>query len=159
MKNWIRFTVIFTLSLFTLIGVIVFYQAQKPIGKAEERAEARAVEEGHLAEVTRAYPVNGAEPSITVLGKDKEGRTKAAFVPDGKKGEIRGVFLSDGISPNDALSVVREEMNVSDVLHVHLGSDASGPFWEVAFTGPDDKLNYVQMNFVDGSMRKKILNL
>lgn len=159
MKNWIRFTLIFTLSLFTLTGIIVFYQAQKPIGKAEERAEERAVEEGHLAEITRDYPVNGAEPLITVLGKDKEGRAKAVFVPDGKKGEIRSVLLSDGISPKEALSAVRDEMNVSDVLHVHLGTDKSGPFWEVAFTGPDDKLNYVHMNFVDGSMRKKILNL
>ncbi|EMR07379.1 hypothetical protein C772_00395 [Bhargavaea cecembensis DSE10] len=159
MKNWIRFTVIFTLALFTLIGVVVFYQAQKPISDAEKRAEVRAIEEGHLAEITRSYPVNGAEPSITVLGKDKEGRPKAVFVPDGKKGDIRGVLLSDGISPKEALSAVRKEMNVSDVIHVHLGTDGSGPFWEVAFSGPDDKLNYVQMSFKDGSTRKKILNL
>ena len=159
MKNWIRFIVIFSLALFTLIGVIAFYQAQKPIGKAEEKAESRALEEGHLVEITRAYPVNGAEPSITVLGKDKEGRPKAVFVPDGKKGDIRGVLLSDGISTKEALSSVREEMDVSEILHVHLGTDGSGPYWEVAFIGQDDKLNYVYMNFKDGSTRKKILNL
>ncbi|MFC7365602.1 MULTISPECIES: DUF5590 domain-containing protein [Bhargavaea] len=159
MKNWIRFTAIFTLALFTLIGVIVFYQAQKPIGKAEEKAETRAIAEGQLTEITRSYPVNGTRPSITVLGKDKEGRSKAVFVPDGKKGEIQGVLLSEGISPKEALSAVREEMNVSDVIHVHLGTDKSGPYWEVAFTGPDDKLNYVLLNFGDGKTRTKILNL
>ncbi|RSK24837.1 cell wall elongation regulator TseB-like domain-containing protein [Bhargavaea beijingensis] len=159
MRNWIRFIVIFSLAFFTLFGVIVFYQAQKPIGKAEEKAEARAIEEGHLIEITRSYPVNGTEPSITVLGKDKEGRPKAVFVPDGKKGDIGSVLLSEGISSKEVLSAIREEMNVSDILHVHLGTDGSGPFWEVAFVGQDDKLNYVYMNFKDGSTRKKILNL
>ena len=159
MKNWIRFTVIFTLALFTIIGIIVFYQAQKPFSTAEEKAETRAIREGHLAEVNRSYPVNGAESSITVLGKDGEGRPKAVFVPDRRKEDITGVLLSDGISPKEALSAVRDEMDVEDVLHVHLGTDGSGPFWEVVFTGRNDKLNYVYMNFADGKTRKKILNL
>ncbi|SEI64269.1 Uncharacterized protein YpmB [Bhargavaea ginsengi] len=159
MKNRKRFSIILVLAFITLIGVILFYTAQKPIGNAEEKAETRAIDEGHLTEISRSYPVNGSEPSITVLGKNKDGKPAAVFVPDGTEGEMRSVLLKDGIGFRQALDVVREDMDVRKVLHVHLGNDESGPFWEVAFTGPDDKLNYVHLNFGDGKVRKKILNL
>ncbi|MET3575166.1 DUF5590 domain-containing protein [Bhargavaea ullalensis] len=161
MKNWIRFIVIFLLALFTLIGIIVFYQAGKPIARAENAAEDRALSEGHLAEATKSYLMNSSGPSITVLGTDKDGRAKAAFVPDGKKGEgeISAVLLKDGIPAKDALALTRKEMDVKKVLHVHLGPSDAGPVWEVAFTGPDDELNYVYILFKDGTIWKKIMNL
>ncbi|WP_040228394.1 cell wall elongation regulator TseB-like domain-containing protein [Bhargavaea cecembensis] len=159
MKNWIRFIVIFLLSFATLIGIIVFYQAGKPIAKAEETAEAKALSDGHLAEVSKSYLMNSDTPSITVLGKDKDGRAAAAFVPDGEKGEVTKVLLKDGISAKEALNVVKEDMKVKKVLHVHLGQAEPGPVWEVAFTGPDDELNYAYILFKDGTLWKKIMNL
>lgn len=159
MKNWIRFILVFTLALVTLMGVIVFYQAQKPINQAEEQAEMRAIDEKHLSEITKSYSVNGMEASITVLGKDKDGRPKAAFVPDGSDGDIWTVLLKDGISSKEALSTVRKDMDIGKVIHVHLGAEEDSPYWEVAYTGTDQKLNYVLLDFKDGSVRKKILNL
>ena len=161
MKNWIRFIVIFLLAFTTLIGVIIFYQAGKLIDRAEKAAGERAVSEGQLSEVSKTYPMNAETPSITVLGKDEDGRAKAVFVPDGKKadGDLASVRLADGISAKDALALVRKEMDVKKVLHIQLGPAEPGPVWEVAFTGQEDELNYVYILFKDGAVWKKIMNL
>ena len=67
--------------------------------------------------------------------------------------------LADGISAEQAVANVKQELNVKKILHVTLGLEVEGPVWEVAFTSDNGKLNYVYVFFDTGQWWKRILNL
>ena len=160
MKNWIIFISVFLASLAIVISAIVFVHARAPYKDAEQLAESTAIQEGELVSVTDSYVYRGLSSNLTVIGKDSEGNDKAVFIPESESDkELSTVLLADGISSKETLELVRNEMEVKEMLHVRLGMEEVGPVWEVSFIGKNDKLNYVYILFENGKWWKRILNL
>ena len=161
MKNWIKFISIFIVSLAIVISVLVIWKSDEPFDEIEEQAEELALSSKALAKVSDSYVYNGNKPYVTVFGEDEDGNEKAIFVPinlDEKA--IQEVFLEDGITKGQALSVVNSEEEIKKILHTKLGYEEDiGAVWEITYKSNDDKLNYVYIIFKDGQWWKRILNL
>ncbi|MEG0386646.1 MAG: hypothetical protein RR642_18105, partial [Solibacillus sp.] len=85
---------------------------------------------------------------------------KAIFVPTNlEEDSIQDVFLKDGITEKQALSVLKNEGNVQKVLHIKLGYEEPGAVWEISYLNDKDKLNYVYILFEDGDEWLGIKNL
>lgn len=160
MKNWIIFIVVFILSLTLAISIIVLWKANAPIGKIEKQASELALTSKSLAIVSDSYVYNGNKPYVTVFGVDEYGKEKAIFVPITlEEKAIQEVFLEDGITNEQALSVLSEQKDIKEILHTKLGYEEVGPVWEITYTNDSEKLNYVYILFENGQWWKRILNL
>ncbi|MFF5995481.1 DUF5590 domain-containing protein [Lysinibacillus sp. KU-BSD001] len=160
MKNWLIFGIIFMISLGLAIVSLVLWKADAPFNKWEQKAEDLAIESKSLAIVSNSYVYNGNKPYVTVFGEDEYGKQKAIFVPISLEEDlIQEVFLQDGITEEQALSVLRNETNVKEIIHTKLGYEEAGAVWEITYTNDAEKLNYVYILFEDGQWWKRILNL
>lgn len=160
MKNWLIFGAVFILFLSLVISVLVLWKADAPFNDMEQQAEQLALETKALAVISESYIYNGNKPYITVFGVDEYGKEKAIFVPISlEENSIQEVFLQDGITKEQALSVLSNETSVKEILHTKLGFEETGAVWEVTYINEADKLNYVYILFEDGQWWKRILNL
>lgn len=159
MLNWIKFIVVFLLVLTSIITITVLYNAGKPFSVATKAAIESALSSGQVVSVSSAELFNGTVPMVTVFGEDADGEETAVFVNPQWKDGFEEVKLADGISAEQAVANVTQELNVKKILHVTLGIEVEGPVWEVAFTSDNDKLNYVYVFFDTGQWWKRILNL
>ncbi len=160
MKNWIIFGVIFTLSLVLVITSFVLWKADAPFNEKKQQAEDLAITSKSLAVVSDSYVYNGNKPYVTVFGVDEYGKEKAIFVPISlEENLIQEVYLQDGVTKEQALSVVNDETNVKEILHAKLGYEEAGAVWEITYLNDADKLNYVYILFEDGQWWKRISNL
>jgi len=160
MKNWIIFISVFIVSLALVISILVIWKSDEPFDEIEEKAEKLAISSNSLAVVSDSYVYNGNKPYVTVFGEDEDGNEKAVFVPISlEEKSIQEVLLKDGVTKEQALSVLNSEEKVNEVLHVKLGYEEVGAVWEITYTSGDEKLNYVYIIFEDGQWWKRILNL
>lgn len=160
MKSWIIFISVFIISLSLCISLFVIWKAGQPFTNVNEKAEQLAVSEGNLKEVSDSKVYSGSTIYITVRGKDENGEEKAVFIPTNPENEvIEEVLLKNGISKQQALSVVQDEFEVKEVLHTKLGWEQDTAVWEITFLNQNDKLNYVYLLFENGKWWKRILNL
>ncbi|CAM3055366.1 DUF5590 domain-containing protein [Filibacter tadaridae] len=157
--NWVKFIVVFLVSLTSVITIIVLYSADKPVSNAKEKAIEAVIQSGQLVSVNTAQPYNGKVSSVTVFGLDEKGVAKAVFVDENQKSDFKEVKLKNGIKADEAVTIVKQEIAVHDLLHVTLGMEEDGPVWEVAFNNEKGKLNYVYVLFEGGQWWKRILNL
>ncbi|MGN7479233.1 cell wall elongation regulator TseB-like domain-containing protein [Solibacillus silvestris] len=160
MKNWIIFSVVFILSLSLVISVFVFLKANAPFNEIEQKAEKFVLDTKALAVVEHSYVYNGNKPYVTVFGVDEYGKEKAIFVPMSlDENSMQEVFLADGITEEQALSVFYDGTSVKEVLHTKLGFEEPGAVWEITYISESGSLNYVYLMFEDGQWWKRILNL
>lgn len=160
MKNWLIFISVFTVSLSLVITILVLWRAETPFRSIEEQAEQLALDAKALAIVSESYTYNGKHSYVTVFGVDEYGDQKAVFVPTNlEEDSIQDVFLKDGVTEKEALSVFKKEGNVQKILHMKLGYEEPGAVWEVSYLNDKDKLNYVYIMFEDGEWWKRITNL
>ncbi len=159
MLNWIRFITVFLIVLTVIIVVTVFYSANKPLTSAKEQASDQAIKSGQLVSVDSVQIYNGTQSFMTVFGVNEKGEEIAVFVDENSEKDFGTVKLEDGITSKQAVSTVKEELDVKKVLHVTLGVEEAGPVWEVAFKSDNGKLNYVYVYFESGLWWKRILNL
>lgn len=160
MKNWLIFGVIFIASLALVITSLVLWKADAPFNDMEQQAEELAISSKALAVVSDSYIYNGNKPYITVFGVDEYGKEKAIFVPISLEEDlIQEVVLQEGITEEQALSVISDETDVKEILHTKLGYEEAGAVWEISYINEADKLNYVYILFEDGQWWKRILNL
>lgn len=160
MKNWFIFIAVFIISLSLVLSIFILWKADTPFKEVEAQAEHLAVEEKYLALVTESYSYNSNQSYVTVFGEDEYGKEKAVFIPTNlKKSGVEEVFLEEGISSEQALSVLKNEGKVKEVLQVKLGYEEPGAVWEITYLNDADQLNYVYILFEDGQWWKRITNL
>ena len=160
MKKRLLYSVMFTFIACLAISVFVLWKASKPENDIRKDAEAFALETKALAVVNDSYAYNGNSPYVTVFGVDEYGEEKAIFVPITlKENAMQEVFLADGITKEQAIAVLTNEVNVKEILHTKLGYEEAGAVWEITYKSKQDKLNYVYVLFEDGQWWKRILNL
>lgn len=159
MLNWVKFITAFLLTLITVIAITVFFNANKPIASAKNRAEEVAIQSGQITTVRDVQPYNGTASLVTVFGVNKDSEQVAVFVQEAEAKQLKEVKLKDGITAKEAMQIVVKDENPDKVMHILLGLEENEPVWEVAFKANNGKLNYVYLQFKDGKLLKRILNL
>lgn len=121
MKNWIIFISVFIVSLALVISVLVIWKSDAPFDEIEKKAEELALTTKILDVVSDSYVYNGNKPYVTVFGEDADGNEKAVFVPISlEEKKIQEVFLKDGVTKEQALSVLNNEVKVNEILHTKI---------------------------------------
>ena len=112
MLNWIKFITVFLFVLSSIIIVTVFLTANKPMASAKKSAIETAIQSGQIVTADYAQLYNGIHSGVTVFGADKDGEKKAIFIDEIKKDEFKEVKVSDGITADQAVKIVRDELKV-----------------------------------------------
>ena len=159
-KRWLIFIVLFTISLTAILSVLIYVQAREPFNDALSTAESYTLKNNLLETIDDSYVYNSTDSYQTIIGKTKEGSKKAYFIPVKANDEpIMEVSLEEGISKEEAISIVLDGEQDSKLLHAKLGVEEVGPVWEITYVSSKNKLNYVYVLFDNGDWWKKISNL
>lgn len=141
-----------------VLTILILILGNKPYSDVEKKAIAQVENENLLTEVSRSYVYSSEQKSVTVIGTDGEGKLKAIFVPMSGQ-EWSETELEGKITAQEARGIALKDMQVKEVLNTKLGMEDETAVWEVVFLTENDKLNYVYISAVDGSIWKRILNL
>lgn len=159
MLNWIKFLLLFLLTLGISITLIVFYQAEKPFATASMIAEEAVLKNNVLEEIEKTDQYHGKTSWITVYGKDKDDNKKIIFVEEKTTKILKAISIKDGITKQKATNNVKRDEDVKKILNASLGLENDTPFWEVSYLDSEDTLNYSYLNFADGKKLKQITKL
>lgn len=159
-KRWLLFIVIFTISLTAILSILIYTQAREPFKEALTSAESYTLKNNLLETIDESYVYNSTDSYQTIIGNTKDGAKKAFFIPlKANEEPIMEVSFEEGISKEEAISIVLDGEQESKVLHAKLGVEEVGPVWEITFVNSKDNLNYVYLLFDNGDWWKRISNL
>ncbi|OCA83539.1 peptidase [Pradoshia sp. D12] len=155
--------VIWSIVIIILIGSGFFIQAiyagDSTRKDAEKSAEDIARETAGMTEVDDFYLYNGNETWSVITGKTADGKKIGVWVPDDKKKKSQIIALSEGISKNKAIAIVKEKKNVKKIVSAHLGMENNQPLWEVTYKNNKDLYGYYYLNFKTGNLIRNYDNL
>ncbi|MCQ6273908.1 DUF5590 domain-containing protein [Bacillus sp. V3B] len=157
MKKWIFIISIFMIII-TTISVAVYLNAVEPVRAAKEKAIMMAKEETDLTKVDEFNLYNGEESFYIVQGQDRKGTNIIIWVPE-KEGKVVVKKESEGISREQAIKKVLEEIGSDEIISVKPGMENDIPLWEIHSRTKENLLNYHFLVFETGEWLKKIENL
>lgn len=158
MKQWFIFIGGFLSFLAIALTITILILGNKPFSDAEKDAIAMVKDENLLSDVSRSYVYSSAQRAVTVIGTDGEGRLKAVFVPLSGQ-ELAEAELEGMITAQEARGIAIENMDLKEILHTKLGMENETAIWEVVFITKNDKVNYIYIDALEGTILKRILNL
>lgn len=159
MKKWI-WTIAIAILLFFGIGVNIYINALEPKKDAEAVATQIALEETDLKTIETFTLFNGSSSYYVVKGKDDEGESLIAWIPEQK--ENRKIIVKkekDGISRDEAIQKLYDKKKPEEIMSVKLGMENNIPLWEIYYRSNDDLINYYYVDFETGEWLKDIQNL
>jgi uncharacterized protein YpmB len=157
MKKWI-FIVSFFVVVIITISVAIYLNAVQPVSAAEDKAIIIANKETDLTKVDEFNLYNGEESFYILQGQDHKGTKLIVWIPE-KKGKVIVKKASEGISREQAVKKVLEEIGSDEVISVKLGMEKGIPLWEIHSRTKENLLNYHSIVFETGEWLKKIENL
>lgn len=157
MKKWIL-SISFFMIIIVAISVAIYFNAVEPVKNAEDKAIVTAKEETDLTKVDEFNLYNGEESFYILQGQDDKGTKLIVWVPE-KKGKVVVKKASEGISREQAIKKVSEEIGSDEVISVKLGMENNIPLWEIHSRTKGNLLNYHSIVFETGEWLKKIENL
>ena len=126
---------------------------------AKKNAEEIARDIGKMTEVADFYLYNGNETWSVVTGVTSEGKKIGVWVPENKKQKTQVIALSEGISENKAISIVKDKKNVKNIVYAHLGMENNQPLWEITYKNEKDLYGYYYLDFKTGDLIRNYDNL
>jgi uncharacterized protein YpmB len=157
MKKWLIFISLF-LIIIMATAIVIYLKAVEPVKTAEEKAVLVAKEETALMIVNEFNIYNGKKSFYIIQGEDKQGTKLIIWVPE-KKGTVIVKKANDGISKEQAMKKVYEEIGSDEIISVKLGMEKDIPLWEIHSRTKGNLLNYHSIVFETGEWLKKIENL
>ncbi|PGT87425.1 MULTISPECIES: cell wall elongation regulator TseB-like domain-containing protein [Bacillaceae] len=155
-KTWIFiavFSVIFIAAVW--IFTATYQAAREQYTNGHEQSKKKAMESANLSTITE----------ITTFNSDKQ-----YHVLTGEKANNEGVYVwvykkekedkmlvkkrSSGITLDEAIKIVNNEYDPSEIISVQLGMDEEIPIWEVKYKDKSDRYTFDYVNFYDGEIIK-----
>ena len=154
---------VWSLVIIILISIVFLIQAiyagDSPKKEARKNAEEIARDLGKMTEVDDFYLYNGNEAWSVVTGKTEDGKKIGVFVPDDKKKKSQVIELSEGISEDKAIAIVKAKKNVNKIISAHLGMENNQALWEITYKNDKDLYGYYYLNFKTGDLIRNYDNL
>lgn len=153
---------VLVIILAVLVTVIVFtsiflVRGTRRYNWARQEAEELARQYGKITTVDQFYYFNREEQYFAVLGETAQGKSVYALIPEDGK-EITILPAGEGISENQALTVVQEAHPELTALKVGLGKKNEDVVWEVSGK-KGDTWTYILLSFNDGTVLSTIENI
>ncbi|MEH7380756.1 DUF5590 domain-containing protein [Bacillus sp. JJ1533] len=155
MKKWIIGILVLLLVFIFWGGVNIYQTALEPLDKAEAAGNRIALEKTPIDTIEESYTYFGTKAYQVVFGKNNKGEKMIAWIPQ-KKGEIVTRFEHDGITENEAISILKNERDPKEIRSVKLGIEDNIPIWEIIYIGSDNRLTYHKLYFETGKYRNSI---
>jgi uncharacterized protein YpmB len=155
MKKWIIFGFVGAILIIWL-GIDTYQHANKFRDAQTEKAIELAQKEEPSLEVSNVTYYNGND-SYTILygvvGNQKE--EQIISIPTNSKKGIIKVDPSNGITADEAVSIVKRERNPTLIKSVNFGIEQDVPIWEVVYIDEKDRYSYYYVTFKDGQFIKR----
>ncbi|KAA0550227.1 peptidase M4 [Bacillus sp. BGMRC 2118] len=153
MKKWI-FLCIIMIGVMIWFGVHTYQNAFDYRNKQDSKAIEQANEEVPNLEIIDVTYFNGNESYTIVHGK-KDGEEQIVCVPFNEKLDIIVVNPKKGITAQEAVGIVKEERNPTEIKAVNLGVEQNIPIWEVIYLDEQNRYSYFYVTFKDGQFIKR----
>ena len=155
--------IIWSVVIIILIGtgflIQAIYAGDSTKNDAKKNAEEIARDIGDMTEVDDFYLYNGNETWSVITGKTAEGKKIGVWVPEDKKKKSQVIALSEGVSENEAITIVKEKKNVKEIISAHLGMENNQPLWEITYKNDKDLYGYYYLDFKTGDLIRNYDNL
>ena len=125
----------------------------------KEKTITTATKMANLTETTDFYLYNGNETWYVVTGKNDDGEKVGVWVPEDKKKESKVLSLSEGLTEEEAIKLVKEKKKVKKVIAANLGMENGTALWEIIYKNNDDLYGYYYLNFKSGNLIRNYDNL
>ncbi|PLS16322.1 peptidase [Bacillus sp. M6-12] len=158
MKKWLIIT---SLAVLILIGISAgaYIHALKPKDAAYKRAFSKAQNEAGLVTKDKFYIYNGMESYYVIVGKDKNKKQKAVWIPFDKKQKVVIKDFHSGKTEEDIRKIVSSEADPDKIVTIKLGMEKSVPLWEVTYLDNKRRYNYEYYEFKTGELLKFYRNI
>ncbi len=158
LKKWI-FISIFVTIILVGIATVVYINSREPLNSMYEQALERLQTETELTNIEEFSRYNGEKSYLVFKGANKKSEKVIAWVPSNHQEDIILEKWANGITKEDALNTLKNEVNPKEILSVHLGIERVGPVWEITYLDEQDALNYYYLLFRTGEWWRNIENL
>ncbi|WP_010284128.1 cell wall elongation regulator TseB-like domain-containing protein [Bacillus timonensis] len=156
MKKWIIGILVLFLVFVIWRGISIYHSALEPLNTAEAKGNEIALEKTPIVTIDESYTYFGTKTYQVVIGKNDEDDKMIAWIPEKKGGKIITRFERDGITKNEAITILKSERNPQEIRSVKLGIEDNIPIWEIIYIGSDNRLTYHKMYFETGKYRNSI---
>ena len=155
--------VVWSMVILLLIGigalVYAIYTGDHYKQNVKEKAIATATKTANLTETADFYLYNGNETWYVVTGVDEDGKKIGVWIPENKKEESKVLPLSEGLTEEEAIKLVKDKKKAKSIIAANLGMEKGTPLWEIIYKNNDDLYGYYYLNFKSGNLIRHYDNL
>lgn len=159
MLKWSKFIAVLIAGLFLVTAAAALMKANQPFSKVKKAALEVVQKEQALETIEDIDIFHGDVSIISVFGTDKEGSSKIVIVDEASAKIITAVAADKGISKSQAVDFAKADERFKEMHHVTLGLIGQKLVWEVSYIRQNGSLNYFYLNFADGVLNKRIVNI
>lgn len=152
MKKWMIISCIFLILIFAGIGTYAYQTVRSPLNALFEKAEQYARSE--LTDIVDIDYYHGEKAYIVVTGFSQEMEKMIMFILDDFSSHHMEK-ASDGITEDQALEIVKENVTSREIQSIRLGIEKGLPIYEVIYKTENQNLGYYYLTFKDGTFMKK----
>jgi len=157
LKKWI-FIGIGTVFVIIVFFSTVYFQAVKPVSKAEEKAVAAVNKKMKISELQDVQLYNGTETYYVVRAKNQKNQDTISWVSE-KTGQVVIKKVNEGISQEQAVDKLLQEKDPKEIISVKLGMIKKRQCWEIYYISRNNLINYYYVDFESGEWLRKIENM
>jgi uncharacterized protein YpmB len=144
------------LVILMALMINIYLNSVEPVKAAEDAAVKRAKEVTNLVSVTDFEIYHGNETIYVIEGQDEDGEDVFVWVPEQDDEDIQILEQSEGITEEEAKSIVLSEKGQVEIISSKLGMEKNKPLWEIAYKTNGDLLNYYLIDFETGTEKLKV---
>jgi uncharacterized protein YpmB len=149
MKKWS--ILIFLVILIAIWQAFTVYNdAFEPERLMEEKALKRAEKEVAFTSIEEIYTYYGSQAYVVIVGTDEDDEKIIAWVPENMD-DVIIAKQEDGISKQEAISILKAERNPQEIISVKLGMEKEVPLWELKYIDEENRYSFYYLSFEDGT--------
>ncbi|KRM59289.1 cell wall elongation regulator TseB-like domain-containing protein [Secundilactobacillus malefermentans] len=150
--------VLVVIIVLILSGLFILNRATAPNSRAQRQAISLSQKYAGLKSYSQVYWTNLHKTYYTVDGTNKQNQAVYVVVPK-KGGNLRVLKQKNGLTRNQVLQRVWQNRNPKKVLRASISIFNEKPAWVVTYLSQQGKLCYETIQFSNGKVLQKIVNI
>ncbi|WP_100407247.1 cell wall elongation regulator TseB-like domain-containing protein [Bacillus solitudinis] len=154
MKKWIIISCIMFFLLSIGLGTLAYYVMREPLEKGYEQAQQYVFDQNLLNDIHSITYYHGTESYYVLHGFNEENVETIVWLNQNFE-EVVSRKASEGITPEEAREIVKNDVNLNSIQTVRLGVERNLPIYEVLFVDEANRQGYYYITFDDGTFMKR----
>ncbi|MDD9139283.1 hypothetical protein H7198_06735 [Fructobacillus sp. CRL 2054] len=154
--SWSKFIAILVTIAVLIFAAFAFYayMALRPMAKAESNVQTVVSQRTSLTDLHDMTVDYRDGATYAVLGSEK-GKSKVAII-HGKKGKVQVFDYGNGISKAELKQKLQTDYHPKKVYSANLSEYQGALVWEISYQAKDGSLNYLTMDYKNGSIYRAV---